>query len=229
MVGGEQVGQSRRRENLRRRVCVIWMENRQLSREGKLPVKRLELSVKLETAHVYDYSRSLHTGIIYNDCFINRNSWWTLNPQIYTVFIKIVGGEQVGRSRRREDLRRRVRGIWMKSWENHQKLETTHVYVYSRSHHTETIYNGFINHNRWKLGREQGSPSRICEDLRLRRRVCGIWMENHQLSREGKLPDERLELTVNLETTQVYVYSRSLHTGTIYNGFINRNRWRLKP
>jgi hypothetical protein len=140
----------------------------------------------------------------------------------------MVGREQVGRSRTREDLMRRVCGIWMKNRENSEDYQTTHVYVYSRFLHTGTIYNGFINRNRWKLGK-QGSPSRRCEDLRLRQRVCGIWIENHQLSREGKLPDKRLELTVNLETTQVYVYSRSLHTGTIYNGFINRNRRRLKP
>jgi hypothetical protein len=140
----------------------------------------------------------------------------------------MVGREQVGRSRTREDLMRRLCGIWMKNLENSENHQTTHVYVYSRSLHTGTIYNGFINRNSWKLGK-QDSPSRRSEDLRLRRRICGIWMENHQLSGEGKLPDERLELTVNLETTQVYVYSRSLHTGTIYNGFINRNRWRLKP
>jgi hypothetical protein len=41
----------------------------------------------------------------YMNYFINRNS---LKPQIYTVWIKMVGKEQVGRSRRREDLRRRV-------------------------------------------------------------------------------------------------------------------------
>jgi hypothetical protein len=43
--------------------------------------------------------------VIRDDIFINRNRWWTLKPQwLYTADIKTIGREQVGRSRRYEDL-----------------------------------------------------------------------------------------------------------------------------
>ena len=71
------------------------------------PNRSLEWIFKMEHIQVYVltppppcYKRTIH-----DDIFINRNRWWTLKPQwLYTADIKTIGREQVGRSRRYEDL-----------------------------------------------------------------------------------------------------------------------------